>query len=317
MWLGGCGGCDEAIVDLNEDVLKVAGAVEFVLWPVALDFKYHQIEAMQDGEIALSIINGSVRNSELAEFAKTLRKKSQLVLAFGACACFGGTPGLANFRSRDDIFQWVYKDAPTVNNPDNNYPQTVTSVGGRELTLPSLFDDVRTLGQTIDVDYYLPGCPPPVSLIVDAVSAVLEGNLPPKGSTLAPERALCDVCERNKTKPEKLGISAIKRIHEIEADPDKCFLAQGVVCSGPATRAGCGEVCLKINMPCRGCFGPVEGVAEMGSKYLSAFASLIDAPTVDAAKSVADQLVDPTGYFYRFTAASSLLRKKREASKKE
>ncbi len=132
MWLGGCGGCDEAVVDLNENVLKVASAVDFVLWPVALDFKYHHIEAMKDGEITLSIINGSVRNSELEEFAKVLRKKSQLVLAFGACACFGGTPGLANFRSRDDIFQWVYKDAPTITNPNNNYPQTTTNIDGKE-----------------------------------------------------------------------------------------------------------------------------------------------------------------------------------------
>ena len=202
MWLGGCGGCDEAVVDLNENVLKVAAAVDFVLWPVALDFKYHHIEAMKDGEITLSIINGSVRNSELEEFAKVLRKKSQLVLAFGACACFGGTPGLANFRSREDIFQWVYKDAPTVNNPKGNYPQTTTKIDGKELTLPYLFDDVRTLNQVIDVDYYLPGCPPPANLILEAVSAVLEGRLPPKGSTLAPERALCDVCDE---KPDQAG----------------------------------------------------------------------------------------------------------------
>ena len=317
MWLGGCGGCDEAVVDLNENVLKVAAAVDFVLWPVALDFKYHHIEAMKDGEITLSIINGSVRNSELEEFAKVLRKKSQLVLAFGACACFGGTPGLANFRSRDDIFQWVYKDAPTVTNPNGNYPQTTTNIDGKELTLPYLFDDVHTVNQVIDVDYYLPGCPPPVNLILDAVSAVLEGRLPPKGSTLAPERALCDVCERNRTKPERLTVSTVKRIHEIEADPEKCFLAQGVICSGPATRSGCGEVCLKINMPCRGCFGPVEGVADMGSKYLSAFSSLIDGGSMDEAMKVADTLDDPTGYFYRFTAASSLLKKQRDASKKE
>jgi len=69
-------------------------------------------------------------------------------------------------------------------------------------------------------------------------------------------------------------------------------------------------------MPCRGCFGPVEGVADMGSKYLSAFASLIDAPSMEQAMKVVDELDDPTGYFYRFTTASSLLKKRRETSKK-
>ena len=73
---------------------------------------------MADNEILVSIINGSVRNSEHEEIAHLLRKKSQMVLAFGACACFGGTPGMANLRSKEDIFQWVYRDSPTVVNPD-------------------------------------------------------------------------------------------------------------------------------------------------------------------------------------------------------
>ena len=113
-----------------------------------------------------------------------------------------------------------------------------------------------------------------------------------------------------------MAIAEVKRIHEVEADPQKCFLAQGIVCTGPATRAGCGESCININMPCRGCFGPVEGVADMGAKYLSAFASLIHGKTEDDRKRVVDELDDPTGYFYRFTTASSLLRTKRGTSKK-
>jgi len=315
-WFGGCGGCDEAIVDLNEDILKVTNAFDIVLWPIAFDFKYHHIEAMEDKTITLSIINGSVRNSEHEELAHLFREKSQLVLAFGACACFGGTPGMANLRSKEDIFQWVYEDAPTVVNPRHNVPQTVTKVGDNELTLPEFYNQVYTLGQVIDVDYYLPGCPPPPNLIYNAISATLSGDLPPKGSTLAPQRALCDVCVRNKTKPERLAISEIKRIHELEADPDKCFLAQGIVCTGPATRAGCGEVCININMPCRGCFGPVEGVTDMGAKYLSAFASLIEAKTEEERKEIIDRLKDPAGYFYRFTTASSILKKRRGALKK-
>jgi len=315
-WFGGCGGCDEAVVDLNEDILKVTNAFDLVLWPVALDFKYHHIEAMEDKEITLSIINGSVRNSEHEEIANLLRKKSKIVLAFGACACFGGTPGMANMRSKEDIFQWVYEDAPTIVNPKHNVPQPVSNTTGYELTLPEFYGQVHPLNQIIDVDYYLPGCPPPPNLIYNAVSAAIAGNLPPKGSTLAPERALCDVCDRNKTKPDRLAISQIKRIHEIEADPEKCFLAQGVVCTGPATRSGCGETCIKTNIPCRGCFGPVEGIADMGAKYLSAFASIVEADTEENRKNLIESLDDPAGYFYRFTTASSLLKKRRDASKK-
>jgi len=309
-WLGGCGGCDETVVDMNEVVLGVADAVDFVFWPVALDFKYHHLRAMKDGEIALSMINGHVRNSEHEETAKLLREKSGLVLGFGSCACFGGTPGLANLITKQDIFNWVYRDAPTVVNPKGTFPQTRTYIDGKELTLPELYDQVHALNEIIDVDYYLPGCPPPPYLVIGAVSAVLEGKLPPKGSTLAPHRALCDTCKRNNTKPERLAIKEFKRIHEVEADADTCFLAQGIICLGPATRGGCGETCISINMPCRGCFGPVEGVKDAGAKFVSALTSMIDAQDEQELARIMGQIVDPVGYFYRFSLPVSTLRSK-------
>jgi F420-non-reducing hydrogenase small subunit len=310
-WLGGCGGCDEAVVDINEVILSVAGAVDLVLWPVALDYKYSSIKAMKDGEIALSIINGNVRNSEQEEVAKLLREKSQLVLAFGACACLGGTPGLANLTTKEDIFDWVYKDAPTVVNPKKNYPKVSTRVNGQELTLPDFYETVLPLNDAIPVDYYLPGCPPPPYLVMYAISAVLEGKLPPKGSTLSPQRALCDSCKRNKTKPERMAIKDINRIHQVEAAPDICFLAQGIICTGPATRDGCGESCMNINVPCRGCFGPVEGVADAGAKYISALASILDVRSDVEIAAVMDQIADLPGYLYRFSLPTSILKKKR------
>jgi F420-non-reducing hydrogenase small subunit len=309
-WLGSCAGCDEAIVDLNEAILGVADAVDIVLWPVAMDFKYSSIESMKDGEIALSILAGSVRNSEHQEMAELLRKKSGLVLAFGACACFGGTPGLANLRTKEDIFNWVYRDAPTVVNPTGAFPQPLTQIDGKTLTLPEFYDHVYTLAQTIGVDYYLPGCPPPPDLIANAVSAVVSGDLPPRGSTLAPRVALCESCQRNKTKPHRIEITKIRRVHEFEPDPDFCFLVQGLVCMGPATRSGCGETCININTPCRGCFGPVPGVDDAGTKYISSLASLIKVTADEGVKDVIDSIADPAGCFYRFSQPSSILGKK-------
>lgn len=309
-WLGSCGGCDEAVVDINEVILGVANAVDLIFWPVALDFKYNSLKALKDGEIILSIINGHVRNSEQEEVAQLLRKKSQMVLAFGACACFGGTPGLANLTTKEDIFNWVYRDAPTIVNPKGNYPQTTTTVNGKKLTLPEFYSRVYALNDIIDVDYYLPGCPPPPHLIMAALSAVLENKLPPRGSTLAPHRALCDSCRRNKSKPERVAIREIKRIHEVEADPDVCFLAQGIICLGPATRDGCGEACMNINIPCRGCFGPVEGVADSGAKFVSALASILDVQSDEDIERITNEIMDPVGYSYRFSLPASILQKK-------
>lgn len=316
-WLGACGGCDEAIVDLNEQLLHVADTLDIVLWPIAMDFKYDYIESMKDGELKLSILAGSVRNSEHLELTERLRQKSQLVLAFGACACFGGTPGLANFKTKEDILNWVYRDAPTVTNPKGHFPGTETQVNGNVLTLPEFFDHVYSLRQVIEVDYFLPGCPPPPDLISNAINAVLVGDLPPKGATLAPRKALCDTCPRNARKPSRIEIKKVKRIHEIEADPDVCFLEQGIICMGPATRTGCGESCINVNTPCRGCLGPVPLVSDSGTRYLSALASLLKAEKEEDIKAVIDRIPDPAGYFYRFTQPSSILGRKKAARMKE
>lgn len=310
-WCASCGGCEEAVVDLAEDLLKVVEAVEFVFWPVAMDFKKKDVEALQDGDIAVSFINGAIRTGEQEHMARLLRKKSGLVVAFGACAHLGGTPGLANFINRKTIFDRVYLNAPSVSNPDGILPQQKTMVEEGELTLPEFYDTVCTLDQVIDVDYYLPGCAPPPDLIMKAVEAVLSGNLPEKGTVLAPDRALCDSCKRRDTKPEKSVIKEIKRVHEVLLDPIKCFLDQGVICLGTATRDGCGERCINANMPCRGCFGPTSRVVDQGARFLSGLASIIDANDEQEIKKVIDSIADPAGIFYYYALPASMLRRKR------
>jgi len=306
-WCASCGGCEETVVDLNEDVLKVVDAVDIVLWPVALDFKRKDIEAMADGEIAVSFINGAVRLSEQGEWVELLRRKSSLVVAFGSCAHLGGIPGLGNVATRDSIFQRKYTTVPTVDNPDKIFPTEAIAVDGYELELPSFYDTVKTLDQTIAVDYYLPGCPPPPNLVWDAVVAILEGRLPERGAVLAPNKALCDTCSRNETKPEHLAIKEFKRVATSTPDPEECFLAQGYLCLGPATRSGCGERCINGNMPCRGCFGPLDGVVDQGTKMLSAIASIVDSADEGEIEKIISAIADPLGTFYRFSLPSSLL----------
>ena len=98
----------------------------------------------------------------------------------------------------------------------------------------------------------------------------------------------------------------------MEAAPDICFLAQGIICLGPATRDGCGESCMNINVPCRGCFGPVEGVIDLGAKYISALASVLDVQSDADMARVTDQITDLAGYLYRFSLPSSILKKRRD-----
>jgi len=316
-WCASCGGCEETVLDLNEKILEVVDKIDIVFWPVALDFKRKDIEAMKEGEIDVAFINGAIRTSEQEEMAKLLREKAKLVVAFGACAQLGGIPGLANFWVRNDIFDRIYKGVPTVANPEGVVPQQVVEMDGYKLTLPEFYDTVKTLDQTIAVDYYLPGCPPPPDLIMDAIEAILKGELPEKGTVLAPDKSLCDTCPRNETKPEKLSIKDIKRPHEVIIDPEKCFLEQGIICLGPVTRSGCGERCINANMPCRGCMGPTSEVRDQGAKAVSFIASILGVEdeeklSEEEVQKLIDKIVDPAGTFYRFSLPASLLRRRRK-----
>ena len=309
-WCSSCGGCEESVIDLAEDLLGVAAAVDIVFWPVALDFKYQDVVAINDGEITATLINGAIRTDEQAHMAKMLRRKSRLLIAHGSCAHLGGVVGLANFYHRDALLSRLYQEVPTIDNPQGILPQPETIESGKTLKLPAFHDTVKALDQVVDVDYYIPGCPPTPELIKEAVMMVLEDRLPPKGSVLAEKKALCDTCPRRDSKPDTLRITEFKRVYETDWDPTKCFLAEGIICLGPATRGGCDARCIRANMPCRGCFGPTDNVRDQGAKSSSFLASIMDVTDEEALAKAADSIPDPGGLFYRYGLASSILKGK-------
>lgn len=308
--LGACGGCDSSLIDLGELLTGLAGQVEIVIWPTALDFKHDRLNEMPDSSLSLSIISGCVRNSDHTKMAELLRVKSRRILAIGSCACFGGIPGLANLRPKGDIREWVYRGAPTLVNPEGIIPGPVCETDAGTLSLPEFYDHVYALNQTVAVDYFLPGCPPPIDLLHEAIQSILGKNPPQRGITLAPFKPLCDSCPRNRSKPLRMEITHIRRIHETVVPSDECFLAHGVICLGPVTRDGCGGSCLGVNAPCRGCFGPVDGVRDTGARFLASVASLL-APADEAElRSMINDIADPVGYACRFTQPVSILGEK-------
>jgi F420-non-reducing hydrogenase small subunit len=313
-WCASCGGCEEAIVDLAEGVLKVVEAVDIVFWPVALDFKRSDVEAMPDASIDVSFVNGAIRLDEQETMAKLLRRKSKMVIAYGACAYQGGIPGLANLTEKEAILDYVYRQAPSNSDGAATLPQQHTQVQEGELELPEFYDMVKALDQVIDVDYYLPGCPPTPKITLQAIEAILQGQLPEKGAVLAGDRALCYECELNSTKPEKLLVRELKRVHQVIPERDKCLLAQGIMCLGPVTRGGCEALCIHGGMPCTGCFGPVERVRDYGAKALSAVASIVDTTDEKALARAFEALPDPAGTFYRYSAPVSYLECKRRTA---
>lgn len=306
-WCASCGGCEEAVVDLAEDILKVVAAVDIAFWPVALDFKKTDLEAIPDGGLAVGFVNGGVRSSEQEEMAKLMRRKSALLVAFGSCAQTGGIPGLINLYDKEEMLRRVYEEVPSMQNPGKDRPKTAHHEGGHELELPELHDAVKPLDEVVGVDYYLPGCPPTPKVIFAAITAILEGKLPPKGSILSPDVALCKECPLSDSKPEKLEIAEFKRPHQVLIDPQKCLLAQGLLCLGPATRGGCEAQCIGAAMPCTGCFGPTSEVVDFGAKAMTAVASLGAQKDEEGIEKLIDGIPDPVGTFYRYSLPASRL----------
>jgi F420-non-reducing hydrogenase small subunit len=221
-----------------------------------MDAKYKDVEAMPDKSITLTLFNGSIRNEENEHIAKLLRQKSVFLVAFGSCATEGCIPGLANLSSTEQIFEAAYESVST-DNPDHIRPQYNFEMPEGTLHIPVFYPTVRTLDQVIDVDYFMPGCPPEshqIAAVVDLVIAALKGEaeLPPKGSVIgAGGSTVCDDCPRTR------NVKTIKkfvRIHEVKnVDPDLCLLEQGILCNGPATRNGCGALCPSAGAACIGC----------------------------------------------------------------
>ena len=309
-WCSSCGGCEESVLDVSENILEIIESVDIVFWPVALDTKYKEVEQMQDAEITVCLINGSIRMDEQEQMAKLLRKKSKIVMAHGTCASIGGIYGLANFYRREECLDRAYKEVPSVKNPEGMLPNAQSNDGECEVELSGFHDLVKPLNHVIEVDYYIPGCPPNPKFIFEAIMSIVHNKTLSKGSVFADQKALCASCSRRDTKPEKVVIKEIKRLHEWQWDPEKCFLAQDMICLGPATRGGCEERCIKANMPCRGCYGPTENVIDQGGKFLSSLASIIDSKDEREIEKIADSILDIGGLFYRYGLPSSLLRKK-------
>jgi F420-non-reducing hydrogenase small subunit len=186
-----------------------------------------------------------------------------------------------------------------------------------EIHIPVFYPVLRTLDQVVDVDYYMPGCPPEshqIAAVVDLVIKALNGEavLPPKGATIgAGESTVCDECRRARNVKT---IDKFVRIHEVaEVDPELCLLEQGILCNGPATRNGCGALCPGVGAACIGCYGPAEGVIDYGARLMTAIASVIDSNDPKEIDAILDGIVDPAGSFYRFSMPHSLLRAARPA----
>lgn len=305
-WTGSCGGCDVSFLELGPALLDVLSQIEIAFWPALVDTKRADVEALPPRSIAATLVNGTLRTEENVEMVRLLREKSQLVVAFGACAHLGGVPGLANLSSRAEILHRL---------SGNGFRPAPPPGGDAADAPPELLPQAKALADEVRVDYVVPGCPPMPKLIGLLFDALLSGELPPPGHVFAHDKALCEECPRTR---EDRVLTKVVRPHEMIPDPEVCLLDQGMICMGPVTRGGCGAACPKAGMPCTGCLGPAPNAGDPGLAMVSALGSLVRAgeegeAAFAAEDQILDGLVDPLGTFYKYALPTYVRPARRDA----
>jgi len=284
-WLNICGGCEVSVLDIGDALLDLLPKLQFVHMPVLMDHKYFgqtgEGTALEIPQADVGIISGGVRNEKEKHVAEAMRSSCKTLIALGSCACFGGIPALANMWSLQELYEKVYRGSKTTEagpTPDQN--------------LPKLLDSVKAVDEVVKVDAYIPGCPTAPEIIVQALTALLEGK-----PFVLPERSVCDECPVKREKKASGGKlkRPLEAIEVKEGQPweaTRCYMEQGFLCLGPVTRAGCatgteaeGKAkvprCIKGHMPCRGCFGPIRKSANPLVDMMGALTSIgLDAKEV-------------------------------------
>ena len=158
-WLGGCSGCHMSFLDLGEQLIELAEAADLVYSPIA------DVKEFPEG-VDATLVEGAVANADHLELAHQIRRRSKIVVSFGDCAVTGNVTSLRNRLPVDDLLTQVYQEGP------GRAPKG----GEADRVMPALLPKVLPLHQVIEVDAFIPGCPPDPDRIWAAVQALLTGS---------------------------------------------------------------------------------------------------------------------------------------------
>lgn len=233
-WLSGCSGCHVAVIDLHEKLIGLVDELEIIRMPVLLNERGYP-------RATVGLVEGAVRSDEDRRALELMRGSVDTLIAFGSCAVYGGPSGLGWLCDSDEVLETVYDRGPT------------NTGGGRPGEgAPRLEESVVPIDEIVDVDLYLPGCPPHPYFIAAALRIGVSA-----GDADLPARTVCARCERS-MRPvtgARLAAGAVS-CGQGSADAGTCFLCQGVVCLGSVTLDRCTSPCPGAGVACTGCAGP-------------------------------------------------------------
>ena len=266
-WLSGCSGCELGIVDLHEKLLAVLDELDIVRLPILMDTKDYP-------EAEIGLVTGSIRSEHDLRAAKKMRESCKTIVAFGTCPVYGGPQSAGYAHTRDELLDGAYGH--------NASTRTTTP----PVDVPPLLDANVPLDAEIDVDVYIPGCPPHPAFIFDGLTALLKGRPPSFG-----RHNVCFDCDRTMLKSD---VVQLRRAHERSYDPAVCFLSQGCLCFGSVTLDRCLAPCMRVGVPCFSCGGPSESVTlepqkDVRSEIAERMAHLTNIPRETIVREIEEQ----------------------------
>ncbi len=163
VWLAGCSGCHMSFLDLDEFLFDVAEAVDVVYSPVASDIKEYP------DNVDICLVEGAIANEENLKLLLKVRQRTKFLISFGDCAVTANVPAMRNMlNGTDPVLKRCYLE---LSDDSGQIPKDSDIV-------PELLEKVQPIHHLIDVDLFLPGCPPSAQRIKDAIAPLLKGERP-------------------------------------------------------------------------------------------------------------------------------------------
>jgi NAD-reducing hydrogenase small subunit len=159
VWLGGCSGCHMSLLDLDEQLLELHARVDLVYGPL-VDAKEFPLK------VDITLVEGAVANVDHLELLEKIRERTTVLVSLGDCAVTGNITALRNCGKVSDLLNSIYQAGPG-RSPVG--PEAVQF-------LPALLPKVLPLHHVVDVDAFIPGCPPDPERIQAAIGALLRGE---------------------------------------------------------------------------------------------------------------------------------------------
>lgn len=162
VWLDGCSGCHMSFLDIDEVLLDLADKISLVYSPLVDHKDFPK-------SVDVTLVEGAVSNEEDYSKIKKIRAHTKTLISLGDCAVTGNVPSMRNLFKVDELEQRAYIENVTDN------PLVPRKV------IPPLRPRAVPVHQVVDVDIFVPGCPPEADKIAFVLTELLEGRTPELG----------------------------------------------------------------------------------------------------------------------------------------